>query len=227
MSLIVKYWTAGMFGGGAALPLPDALFDTRTGINIIDSKNGESISVRSFPASRYYTSLGSGWYTQIETTEPTPQLSGDYTLLFVCNRDNYGVLDIVRTGANKYVRLSLGETSISLTASDFTTAIGQNVTYPAAVIVTYDSTIQQVSIYVAGVLKRQGTYNWDLNTSYNLYWRGYSPSTDCIFFGFWHFNRILSTEEIINLNSGIFPAENPIRQYVHNKYLDIYSDTKF
>jgi len=220
-----------------------ALFDTRNGLSIIDSINGETITIKSFPVANYRTTAGSAFYTQVITNEAPITVTGDYTALFIARNENsdsiearIGVYQI--NGNNKgwdYINLKSGSlyvpTGITLMSADlYWNSIGKVVSSsePWIAAVTYDSATNTVVSYLNGTqidtASGQSAWALGLNTG-ALFWRGIANYTNARFFGVWIFDRKLTTAEMVEiLNTGTFPAITPSRQYIHLNYGDNVSD---
>jgi len=216
--------------------MPDALFNERTGLVITDEINAEQVSIKSFPVANYKTSQ-SDHYVPLVATELFTHLDDDYTTLWICRNEKSdtvsGVFQMQNlNGGNKYVTLQAksgdlyAPTGITVAPDTGWNNTGKIVTpsEPWVLAVTFEKATNTIRQYLNGSQIDSSVFaTWALVTDNALQWRTLNYSTDIRFFGVWHFSGILTTQEMIDIASGIYPQRVPLKQYVHMNYGDVLS----
>lgn len=231
-------------GGGSSssswTPQYDALFDTRSGVTLIDSKAGEEITIKQFPVANYLTTAGAAYYVGFSADAPVT-VTGDYTAILIarneasdtllssaflqdCNGNAKSGQVNCRSGA-LYNAGQIVSSSADLNFNDS----GKVVTPAEPWVLSYvfDSATNTIKCFLNGTeIDSAVDATWALGLGVGqLGWKAMFSGTNVRIFGVWIIDRKLTAAELINItDNGIWPSITPSRQYVHLNYGDVVSD---
>jgi len=169
MSWIMIGNTIWRRGGGAAAPVPDVLFDTRSGQNITDSLLSQSAIVNYFPALNW--TQASSQYSGIYTRKDIVYTGGNFTSLLIMQpTDGYASTNALRIqpfgAAQNYYVLHSSAKSIQFYIP---TSVRGNFVFPDgtnyltnwyAIILRFDGTTCYQAVYKMGASGTKASANY-------------------------------------------------------------------